>query len=94
MSAAAVSEAKIVNPDNPRAGIALTPKELALLSLLRQNPGRCFSRPFLLHNVWGYREGTHSRTVDVHISKLRRKLGPEGGASIRTIFRAGYTWHP
>ena len=76
------------------ASIHLTRKECELLTLLRQNTGKCFSRQFLLQRIWGYGNGAKSRTVDVHIARLRSKLGPEGRDRIRTIMRAGYDWRP
>jgi DNA-binding response OmpR family regulator len=42
--------------------------------------------------VWGYREGVRSRTLDVHVQRLRKKLGPAEGAKILTVFRGGYLW--
>ena len=72
----------------------LTRKERQLLEMLVQNPGRSVSRETLLSRVWGYGEGVKSRTVDVHIQRLRRKLPPETANSIKTIVRAGYCWLP
>jgi two-component system alkaline phosphatase synthesis response regulator PhoP len=74
------------------APVRLTRKEGQLLALLRQNAGRCLSRGFLLATVWGYRDGTRTRTLDVHIQRLRRKLGPEGAGHIQTVLRGGYAW--
>ncbi len=74
---------------NPR----LTRKERELLTLLKQNPGRCISRETLLRTVWNYAEGARTRTVDVHVQRLRRKLGGEA-QSIKTIVRLGYCWYP
>ena len=76
-------------PSNAR----LTRKERELLSILMQNPGRCISRETLLKTVWNYAEGARTRTVDVHVQRLRRKLGQEA-ASIKTIVRLGYCWYP
>ncbi len=76
----------------PQGSVRLTRKEQQLLSLLQQNAGHCLSRDFLLENVWGYRNGTRTRTLDVHIQRLRRKLGPEGAGRIQTVLRAGYAW--
>ncbi len=75
------------------AEIHFTRKESELLSLLQQNPGKCFSRRFLLQTLWGYGAGAKSRTVDVHIWRLRRKL-PEARDRIRTVIGAGYCWNP
>ena len=71
----------------------LTRKEKELLNVLMQNPGRCISRETLLKNVWHYAEGARTRTVDVHVQRLRRKLGREALA-IKTIVRLGYCWFP
>jgi len=71
----------------------LTRKEKELLAILVQNPGRCISRETLLRTVWNYAEGARTRTVDVHIQRLRRKLGQEA-AAIKTIVRLGYCWYP
>jgi DNA-binding response OmpR family regulator len=72
--------------------IHLTRKERDLLAFLRQNAGKCLSRDVLLRQVWGYREGVKSRTLDVHVQRLRKKLGPQEGARILTVFRGGYLW--
>ena len=74
--------------------VALTRKERDLLIFLRNNAGKCLSRELLLNRVWGYREGVKSRTVDVHVQRLRRKLDPKQGARIVTIFGNGYLWSP
>jgi len=71
----------------------LTRKERELLNMLMQNPGRCISRETLLRTVWKYSEGARTRTVDVHVQRLRRKLGREAIA-IKTIVRLGYCWFP
>jgi DNA-binding response OmpR family regulator len=71
----------------------LTRKERELLSLLMENPGRCISRETLLRTVWKYSEGARTRTVDVHVQRLRRKLGRNASA-IKTIVRLGYCWFP
>ena len=74
--------------DNP---ISLKPKEFQLLLFLFKNPNRVFSREQLLENVWGYDYGGETRTVDVHIKRLRQKLeGPGEPWKIRTIWGVGY----
>ena len=78
----------------PPQGVHLTRLETKLLHWLQKNPGRCLSRQFLLENIWGYQNGVRSRTLDVHIRRLRAKLGPEGHSRIKTIFRDGYCWYP
>jgi DNA-binding response OmpR family regulator len=77
-----------------RHGAGLTRKEAQLLAVLRENPGRCLSRKWLLQVVWGYGPEVRTRTVDVHIRKLRRKLAPEEARHIRTVVRQGYCWDP
>lgn len=74
-------------------GIRLTRKEKALLEMLMENPGRCISRQTLLKSVWNYAEDARTRTVDVHIQRLRRKLGSRADA-LKTIVRIGYCWLP
>lgn len=74
-------------------GARLTRKERELLHILMQNAGRCVSRETLLRTVWNYSAGARTRTVDVHIQRLRRKLGREA-AAIKTIVRMGYCWFP
>ncbi len=74
--------------------LRLTRKEAALLEILQRHPSQCLSRNHLLRTIWGYQDGVRSRTVDVHIQRLRRKLGPELSARIMTVFRNGYIWNP
>ena len=73
------------------ANARLTRKEAELLSMLVQNAGHCVSRETLLRTIWQYSEGTRTRTVDVHVQRLRRKLGKEADA-LKTIVRQGYCW--
>jgi DNA-binding response OmpR family regulator len=68
----------------------LTFKEFELLKYLTQHPGRVFSRSQLLQEIWGYDYFGGTRTVDVHIRRLRSKLGPEFEAIIDTIRNVGY----
>ena len=82
-----------LDDDNSSMGSRLTRKERELLSILMQNPGRCISRETLLRTVWNYADGARTRTVDVHVQRLRRKLGQEA-ASFKTIVRLGYCWYP
>lgn len=71
--------------------VALKPKEVQLLYFLMQNPHRVFTREQLLEKVWGYRFTGETRTVDVHIKRLREKLGSEtDGWAIRTVWGVGY----
>lgn len=68
----------------------LTFKEFELLKYLAQHPGRVFTREQLLQEVWGYDYFGGSRTVDVHVRRLRAKLGPEHDALIGTVRNVGY----
>ena len=68
----------------------LTFKEFELLKYLAQHPGRVFSRSQLLQEVWGYDYFGGTRTVDVHVRRLRAKLGPEREALIGTVRNVGY----
>ena len=71
-------------------GLDLTYKEFELLKFLAQHPGRVFSRSHLVHEVWGYDYFGGTRTVDVHVRRLRAKLGPEHEAMIGTVRNVGY----
>ncbi len=68
----------------------LTYKEFELLKHLAQHPGRVFTRAQLLQEVWGYDYFGGTRTVDVHIRRLRAKLGSEYEALIGTVRNVGY----
>lgn len=68
----------------------LTYKEFELLKFLAQHPGRVFSRSALLQEVWGYDYFGGTRTVDVHIRRLRAKLGVENESLIGTVRNVGY----
>ncbi len=68
----------------------LTYKEFELLKFLAQHPGRVFSRQQLLQEVWGYDYFGGTRTVDVHVRRLRAKLGPENEHLIGTVRNVGY----
>lgn len=70
--------------------IDLTRKEFDLLHIFMQNIGKVLTREVLLQKVWGYEYEGETRTVDVHIRHLRRKLGPEGETRIETIHGVGY----
>ena len=80
-----------------RAGhmVALGPKEFRLLSILIERPGQVFSRAQLLDLVWGHAVYVEERTVDVHLSRLRKAINkPDGRAEmpnlIRTVRGSGY----
>ena len=68
----------------------LTYKEFELLKHLAAHPGRVFTRAQLLQEVWGYDYFGGTRTVDVHVRRLRAKLGPEHEGMIGTVRNVGY----
>lgn len=68
----------------------LTYKEFELLQFLASRPGRVSTRPSLLREVWGYHFYGGTRTVDVHVRRLRAKLGPEHEWLIETVRGVGY----
>jgi DNA-binding response OmpR family regulator len=72
----------------------LTFKEFELLKFLAQHPGRVFTRAQLLQEVWGYDYFGGTRTVDVHVRRLRAKLGAENEAMIGTVRNVGYRFVP
>lgn len=75
--------------------IALTLKEFELLKMLVESKGKVLTREFLLDNIWGYDYVGETRTVDVHIRYLRKKLNDEEGSSqmIETIRGVGYRFN-
>ncbi|GAA1051242.1 winged helix-turn-helix transcriptional regulator [Arthrobacter russicus] len=72
------------------AALNLTYKEFELLKYLAQHPGRVFTRAQLLHEVWGYDYYGGTRTVDVHVRRLRAKLGSDHENLISTVRNVGY----
>lgn len=70
--------------------LALPPKELELLYFLASSPNQVFTREQLLDQVWGYDYMGDSRTVDVHIKRLREKLGDHDAWSLHTVWGVGY----
>ncbi|AHI01869.1 response regulator transcription factor [Kutzneria viridogrisea] len=70
--------------------LELTYKEFELLKYLAQHAGRVFTRAQLLQEVWGYDFFGGTRTVDVHVRRLRAKLGPEHELMIGTVRNVGY----
>ena len=69
------------------AAVDLTPTEFELLAVLAARPGTVHTREQLLAEVWGWRDGSGTRTVDSHVRGLRRKLGPQW---LRTVHGVGY----
>ncbi|MDO4437243.1 MAG: response regulator transcription factor [Coriobacteriaceae bacterium] len=70
--------------------VDLTLMEYSLLSFLATHPNRAYSREVLLHNVWGFEYCGGTRTVDVHIRRIRSKVGPQIAAHIDTVRGVGY----
>ena len=66
--------------------------EYALLAFLVTHPGRTYSRDALLRRVWGFDYYGGSRTVDVHVRRVRAKLGPELAQHLETVRGVGYLW--
>ena len=86
-----------LNPLNYQATLAGQPMDLTfmeyeLLRFLVENPVRVWSREQLLSRVWGYEYYGGARTVDVHVRRLRAKLGEERASWITTIRSVGYRW--
>ena len=71
----------------------LTRKEFELLTVLVANPGRAFSREFLVQRIWGDDFEGYDRAVDTHVTRLRKKLGPLG-ERIVTVWGVGYRFTP
>jgi DNA-binding response OmpR family regulator len=71
-------------------GLGLTHQEFELLAYLAQHRGRAFTRDQLLETVWGYTYTGGTRTVDIHVRRLRAKLGPTAGELIETVRNLGY----
>ena len=86
-----------LNPLNYQATLAGEPMDLTfmeyeLLRFLVENPVRVWSREQLLSKVWGYEYYGGARTVDVHVRRLRAKLGEERASWIATVRSVGYRW--
>ena len=76
------------------APVHLTRMEFALLAQLARKPGEIVSRETLMLNVWGYGPEIHSRTMDVHLRRLRVKLGSYSRQHVETVFSLGYRLQP
>jgi DNA-binding response OmpR family regulator len=74
--------------------VILTRKEYELLALLVQHAGEIIPRHALLLQVWGYSAEIRTRTLDVHVRRLRKKLGGYAEQYIETIFGVGYRFQP
>jgi Transcriptional regulatory protein, C terminal len=76
------------------AEVTLTFQEFELLAFLSAHPATVFSRADLVRKVWQRDFAADSRTVDVHVSRLRHKLGPAYGKCLVTEYRLGYQFRP
>jgi DNA-binding response OmpR family regulator len=85
-------EQQVVVLDSQR--MVLTRKEYDLLALLVQHAGEIIPRDALLMRVWGYSSEIRTRTLDVHVRRLRKKLGSYADRYIETIFGVGYRFQP
>jgi DNA-binding response OmpR family regulator len=74
--------------------LILTRKEYELLALLVENAGEIIPRQILLMRVWGYSNEIRTRTLDVHVRRLRKKLGSYSEQYIETIFGIGSRYQP
>jgi DNA-binding response OmpR family regulator len=74
--------------------LTLTRQEYRLLALLVEHAGEVVPRAIILMQVWGYASETPTRTLDVHIHGLRKKLGMYGDQYIETVHRVGYRFKP
>ena len=74
--------------------LALTNKEFELLAFLASHAGMIVSPTALLTNVWGYSTEVRTRTLDVHLSRLRKTLGPYGDQYLERVFRMGCRFQP
>lgn len=73
--------------------IDFTYLEYALFAFLVTHPNRAYSRDVLLQRVWGTNYYGGSRTVDVHVRRVRSKIGPELGKRLETVRNVGYLWN-
>ena len=83
---------QVATLDNQR--LTLTRKEYDLLALMVQHAGEIVPREALLMRIWGYGADIRTRTLDVHIRRLRKKLGVFAEQYIETIFGIGYRFQP
>ncbi|MCM3173871.1 MULTISPECIES: response regulator transcription factor [Paenibacillus] len=70
--------------------LELTPKEFDLLTILMSNPERVYTRDDLLDRVWGMEYAGGTRTVDIHIQRLRKKIGDTDQEKLQTVYGIGY----
>jgi DNA-binding response OmpR family regulator len=74
--------------------VELTGKEYAVLAFLAGHAGEILPREALLAAVWGYNDQVRTRTLDVHLARVRKKLGPLGRRYIETVFGSGCRFQP
>jgi two-component system, OmpR family, alkaline phosphatase synthesis response regulator PhoP len=74
--------------------VDFTAKEYELLALLVQHAGEIVPRDSLLFTVWGYSDQIRTRTLDVHLARIRKKIGALGHRYIETVFGAGCRFQP
>ena len=77
-----------------RQTLTLTRKEYCLLALMVQHAGKIVPRATFLMQIWGYVPETRTRTVDMHVDQLRKKLGPYADQYIETVVGLGYRFRP
>ncbi len=82
----------VVKVDSATA--TFTRKQYELLCMLVEHAGQVIPRETLLQNVWGYSTEIRTRTLDVHLSHLRKKLAPYGDRYIERVFRVGCRFQP
>jgi DNA-binding response OmpR family regulator len=82
----------LVQAFNNNEPVELTDKDFELALCLFKNNGRVLSRAFLLETVWGVNANLNTRTVDVHVSRIRKslKISPQSGFRIKTVYQHGY----
>ena len=86
------STSDYISVDNMTINLATYQVKYALLAFLVTHPGRTYSRDALLRRVWGFDYYGGSRTVDVHVRRVRAKLGPELAQHLETVRGVGYLW--
>jgi len=74
--------------------VKLTGKEFAMLAFLARHAGEILPREAVLASVWGYSEEIRTRTLDVHLARIRKKLGPLGHRYIESVFGSGCRFQP
>jgi len=74
--------------------VELTSKEFAMLAFLAGHAGEILPREALLAAVWGYNDQVRTRTLDVHLARVRKKLGPLGYRYIETVYGSGCRFQP